>query len=61
MIRGVLFDFFGTLVEYSPSRSSQGYGTSHGILKARKMAISYTSVLDHWVSAEAVGAEHDRP
>jgi hypothetical protein len=40
MIRGVLFDFFGTLVEYSPSRRSQGYEKTHGILKARKIAMS---------------------
>ena len=29
MIRSVLFDFFGTLVEYSPSRRSQGYETTY--------------------------------
>jgi putative hydrolase of the HAD superfamily len=51
MIRGVLFDFFGTLVEYSPSRRSQGYEKTHGILKARKIAISYSGFLDNWVSA----------
>jgi putative hydrolase of the HAD superfamily len=51
MIRGVLFDFFGTLVEYSPSRRSQGYETTHGILKAQKIEMSYTSFLDQWVAA----------
>jgi len=51
MIRGVLFDFFGTLVEYSASRRSQGFETTHGIRKARKIEMSYTSFLDHWVSA----------
>jgi putative hydrolase of the HAD superfamily len=51
MIRGLLFDFFGTLVEYSPSRRSQGFDTTHGILKARKIRLSYTSFLDQWVSA----------
>lgn len=51
MIRGVLFDFFGTLIAYSPSRISQGYEKTHGILKARKIEISYTSFLDNWVSA----------
>ena len=51
MMRGVLFDFFGTLVEYSPSRRSQGYEKTHGILKARKIAMSYSRFLDHWVAA----------
>ena len=30
MISHVLFDFFGTLVEYSASRSEQGYARSFG-------------------------------
>jgi putative hydrolase of the HAD superfamily len=51
MISGVLFDFFGTLVEYSPSRRSQGFEMTHRIVKARKLALSYTSFLDHWVAA----------
>ena len=51
MIRGVLFDFFGTLVEYSPSRISQGYEKTHDILKARNIALSYTSFLENWVAA----------
>ncbi len=51
MIRGVLFDFFGTLVEYSPSRRTQGYEKTYGLLKERQIAISYPSFLDHWVAA----------
>jgi hypothetical protein len=43
MMRGMLFDFFGTLVQYSPSRRSQGYEKTHRILKARKIELSYTS------------------
>jgi putative hydrolase of the HAD superfamily len=51
MIRGVLFDFFGTLVEYSPSRRAQGYEKTHSLLKGRQIAMSYMSFLDHWVAA----------
>ena len=51
MIRGVLFDFFGTLVEYSPSRRVQGYEKTYDLLKDRQIAMSYTSFLDHWVAA----------
>ncbi len=28
----ILFDFFGTLVDYSPSRTTQGYARSHALL-----------------------------
>ena len=51
MIRGVLFDFFGTLVEYSSSRRVQGYEKTYDLLKNRQIAMSYTSFLDHWVAA----------
>jgi putative hydrolase of the HAD superfamily len=51
MIRGVLFDFFGTLVEYSPSRKVQGYEKTYELLKERQITMSYTSFLDHWVAA----------
>jgi putative hydrolase of the HAD superfamily len=51
VIRGVLFDFFGTLVEYSPSRREQGYEQTYALLKDRQIAMSYTSFLDHWGAA----------
>jgi putative hydrolase of the HAD superfamily len=51
MIRGVLFDFFGTLVEYSPSRRAQGYEKTYTLLKDRQIAMSYTSFLDQWSAA----------
>ena len=57
MIRGVLFDFFGTLVEYVPSRRTQGYEKTYGLLKEQQITMSYTSFLDHWV---AVSEELDR-
>lgn len=50
MIRGVLFDFFGTLVDYSPSRTAQGYQQTYDLLTERQIALSYPSFLDHWVT-----------
>jgi hypothetical protein len=32
---GILFDFFGTLVEYSASRVEQGYDATHKLLLNR--------------------------
>ena len=51
MIRGVLFDFFGTLVAYSPSRRTQGYEQTYRLLTERQIALSYPNFLDHWVAA----------
>ena len=57
MIRGVLFDFFGTLVDYSPGPRSQGFENTYALLTARRVALSYPSFLDHW---EAVFEALDR-
>ena len=51
MIKGILFDFFGTLVEYSASRVEQGYYATHKLLRTNGIDISYTAFLDSWVAA----------
>jgi len=37
----VLFDFFGTLVEYSPSRTDQGYDRSFSLLRDAGLRLGY--------------------
>jgi putative hydrolase of the HAD superfamily len=51
VIRGILFDFFGTLVEYSPSRVAQGYYATHALLLNEGVDISYAAFLEHWGAA----------
>ena len=51
MPEGVLFDFFGTLVEYSPSRSEQGYHDTHQLVVGGGLAIDYATFLNTWVEA----------
>ena len=51
MIKGILFDFFGALVEYSASRVEQGYYATHKLLLTNEIDISYTAFLDSWVAA----------
>jgi len=50
----VLFDFFGTLVDYSPSRTEQGYERSFELLQAAGCKLDYQAFLSLWseVSAE---------
>ena len=50
MIAAILFDFFGTLVEYSPSRVEQGYHASHELLLKEGVDISYAAFLENWVA-----------
>ena len=50
MITGILFDFFGTLVEYSPSRVEQGYYATHALLLNEGVDISYAAFLGNWVA-----------
>ena len=57
MITGILFDFFGTLVEYSPSRVEQGYHATHALLLNEGVDISYAAFLENWV---AVSEAFDR-
>jgi len=48
MITHLLFDFFGTLVEYSDSRTEQGYQDSHAVLLANGSTFGYQEFLDRW-------------
>jgi putative hydrolase of the HAD superfamily len=57
MISHVLFDFFGTLVEYSASRTKQGYEQSHRLLSHAEADLDYEEFLSLW---SAVFAECDR-
>ena len=57
MIQGILFDFFGTLVEYSASRVEQGYYSTHKLLLTNGIDIAYAAFLDIWV---AVSEELDQ-
>jgi putative hydrolase of the HAD superfamily len=50
LIDAVLFDFFGTLVGYSPSRVEQGYHATHALLLQHDIALTYTEFLEHWVA-----------
>ncbi len=50
MITAILFDFFGTLVEYSPSRVEQGYYATHELLLKEGVDISYAAFLENWVA-----------
>lgn len=56
----ILFDFFGTLVEYSPSRTEQGYHGSHRLLRelgATGAYAEYPAFLAAWARTFA---EFDR-
>ena len=50
MIEAVLFDFFGTLVDYSPSRVEQGYPRTHALLAEHGVALAYDEFLTAWVA-----------
>jgi putative hydrolase of the HAD superfamily len=49
----VLLDFFGTLVNYSPSRTGQGYHDSHDLIRAMGADISYAGFLQAWTAESA--------
>ncbi|WP_159079191.1 HAD family hydrolase [Plantactinospora sp. BC1] len=53
----VLFDFFGTLVAYSASRTEQGYPGSHALLRRLGVDLDYAEFLTAWSGAFA---EFDR-
>lgn len=52
----LLFDFFGTLVAYSASRTDQGYARSHALLCEAGARLGYREFLDVW-SAIAIRFE----
>jgi putative hydrolase of the HAD superfamily len=45
----LLFDFFGTLVTYSESRTEQGYSRSHELLLSLGVDTPYSRFLEEWV------------
>jgi putative hydrolase of the HAD superfamily len=49
----VLFDFFGTLVDYSASRTEQGYHRTHDLLSRLGGDLSYDDFLAAWSRASA--------
>jgi putative hydrolase of the HAD superfamily len=53
----VLFDFFGTLVDYSASRTEQGYEKSFALLRDLGSPLDYAGFLDFW---SEVSAQFDR-
>lgn len=57
MASHVLFDFFGTLVEYSPSRTDQGYDRSFSLLRGAGFRGGYEEFLSLW---SRVSSEFDR-
>jgi putative hydrolase of the HAD superfamily len=57
MTTHILFDFFGTLVRYSASRTEQGYPRSFRLLEDAGTRLDYPGFLDLWVE---VSAEFDR-
>ena len=56
-LRNILFDFFGTLVEYSPSRTEQGYDRSHRLVSSFGSRLDYDAFLSLW---SAVSEELDQ-
>ena len=63
MISHLLFDFFGTLVDYSASRTEQGYERSFALLRDSGCRLDYAGFLTAWskVSEEldaAAAASH---
>lgn len=53
----ILFDFFGTLVEYSASRTEQGFPRTHRLLRELGADLTYQGFLADW---SLVAAEYDR-
>jgi putative hydrolase of the HAD superfamily len=49
----ILFDFFGTLVDYSASRTEQGYERSYELLKESGTALTYEEFLAAWARTSA--------
>ncbi len=53
----IYFDFFGTLVAYSDSRTDQGYERSHSVLLSNGATLGYDAFLETW---SATFAKFDR-
>lgn len=52
-MKAVLFDFFGTLVNYSDSRTEQGYTRTHSLLSKAGINLSYETFLEEWSHSHA--------
>lgn len=48
MIDSILFDFFGTLVRYSASRTIQEYTQTHDYVRTNIIPLKYESFLETW-------------
>jgi putative hydrolase of the HAD superfamily len=49
----IFFDFFGTLVDYSTSRTEQGYERSHRLLRQLGAGLNYEDFLTAWSQTSA--------
>ena len=49
----ILLDFFGTLVDYDPSRTAQGYHRTHALLGDLGLDIGYAEFLERWSAISA--------
>lgn len=49
----ILFDFFGTLVDYSRSRTEQGYPRTHALLRGLGADLTYEEFLAGWSRTSA--------
>lgn len=47
----ILLDFFGTLTDYSPSRTEQGYHHTHALARRLGAGVSYDGLLLAWTRA----------
>lgn len=50
----IIFDFFGTLVDYSPSRTEQGYYRSHNLVESMGAELEYAQFLRDWSAESAL-------
>jgi FMN phosphatase YigB (HAD superfamily) len=48
MLTHILFDFFGTLVTYSPNHIGQDYGRSYHLLVEQGVGLTYESFVQEW-------------
>ena len=61
MVSYVLFDFFGTLVEYAPHGPDHDFGRSHQVLRSMGGTLGYAEYRALWADAgERFEAEADR-
>jgi hypothetical protein len=61
MVSHVLFDFFGTLVEYAPFGPDHDFGRSHRMLRDMGGSLGYADYCALWIDAgERFDAEADR-